>query len=96
LAWSDVTSGVLDGTSAVRHDEWAATSGASIGVQVQLPPLRSNYSLARLHRILTMKRCLAAFAIAAISFLSSDQRGKSVVVRPPADVGLVLWNSPAG
>ena len=42
LAWSDVTSDVLDGTSAVRHDEQAATNDASIGVQVQLPP-RSNF-----------------------------------------------------
>ena len=42
MAWSDVTSGVLDGMSAGRHDEQAATNDASIGVQVQLPP-RSNF-----------------------------------------------------
>jgi hypothetical protein len=68
LGWSDGRRGVQAAMSVVRHDERAATNDASNGAQVQLPPLRSNYSLARLHCILTMKRCLAAFAIAASLF----------------------------
>src|SRR3954453_21673075 len=44
LAWNDVRNGVLDVTSAVTHDEQAATNDASTGVQVPLPPHSSFFA----------------------------------------------------
>lgn len=46
LAWSDVRNGALDGTSAVRGGERAATNDANTGVQVQLPPRSSFFAQA--------------------------------------------------